>query len=247
MKSNSATRVSSAVKLDRMNDESRLNLECVVRETGSAPAHAVIWLHGLGADGHDFVPIVPHLKSAALRPVRFIFPHAPVRPVTINGGMQMRAWYDIRGMQIDRDQDQQGIQDSLAAVHRLIDQQIESGIAPERLVLAGFSQGGAMALRAGLERESPLAGIMALSCYLLDAGELSRWARSGNSQVPIFMGHGDHDPIVPVGLGQASVRALESAGFAVQWQTWPMPHSVSPEEIVAIDEWLERVWSKARN
>ena len=203
----------------------------------------MIWLHGLGADGHDFEPIVPQLTCAARRPVRFIFPHAPVRPVTINGGMAMRAWYDILGMEIDRDQDQAGISASVAAVDRLIDEQIEAGIAADRLVLAGFSQGGAIALRCGLARAGALAGLIGLSCYLLDANRLEQWMSPAASSVPLFMGHGSQDPVVPVELGQASASALEAAGLNVRWLTWPMAHSVNLDEIRAINQWLEEVWA----
>lgn len=207
-------------------------------ETGPEPAHAVIWLHGLGADGHDFEPIVPQLTSAARRDVRFIFPHAPVQPVTINGGMAMRAWYDIRGVDIDRAQDLAGIHSSVAAINALVDEQVDAGIEPGRLVLAGFSQGGAIALRCGLARREPLAGIIALSTYLPESGRLSEWAAGSAQGLPVFMGHGSQDPIVPVGLGEASANALAEGGFDVQWQTWPMPHAVCPEEIRAIDRWL---------
>lgn len=218
-------------------------MDCVVRETGPDPQHAVIWLHGLGADGNDFVPIVPHLRSAASRPVRFIFPHAPVRPVTVNGGMAMRAWYDILGLQIDRDQDRAGIVASLEQVDALIDEQISAGIPSERLILAGFSQGGAIALRCGLARTRALGGIMVLSAYLLESDRLGEWAAPESARVPIFMGHGSEDPIVPVGLGARSAEQLQAAGHPVEWQTWPMPHSVCPEEIAAIDDWLSRCWS----
>jgi len=214
-----------------------------VRETGPDPKHAVIWLHGLGADGHDFEPIVPHITAASARPVRFVFPHAPVRPVTVNGGMAMRAWYDILGMTIDRDQDQAGIAASVASVDTLIDDQLASGISADRLVLAGFSQGGAIALRCGLARSSPLAGIMALSCYLLEGASLSEWSASASAAVPIFLGHGEHDPVVPLALGQAAAKTLEQAGYPVEFHTWPMPHSVCPEEIQAIDRWLKRIWA----
>lgn len=218
-------------------------LECLVRETGPNPRHAVIWLHGLGADGHDFVPIVSQLKSAAARPVRFIFPHAQVRPVTINGGMAMRAWYDILGMQIDRNQDRAGIHASLAQVGALIDAQIQFGVPSENIILAGFSQGGAIALRCGLARSSPLAGVIVLSAYLLEADSLSEWADPASAEVPVFIGHGSQDPVVPVGLGEDSARRLKAAAYAVDWQTWPMAHSVCPEEIVAIDQWMERCWT----
>lgn len=215
----------------------------MIRETGAEPTHAVIWLHGLGADGHDFEPIVPHLRAAARRPVRFVFPHAPVRPVTINGGMAMRAWYDILGMSIDRDQDEAGILGSVASVHALIDEQVESGIEAGNIVLAGFSQGGAIALRTGLARAEALAGVMALSCYLLQADRLESWSQPASARVPVFMAHGEHDPIVPLALGRQAADRLEAAGYSVEWHSYPMPHSVSPEEIQAIDAWLEAIWS----
>ncbi len=217
-------------------------LETVVVETGPDPRHAVVWLHGLGADGHDFEPIVPHLSVAAGLPVRFVFPHAPRRPVTINGGMAMRAWYDILGMQIDRDQDQAGIHASLAAVDRVLDAQIASGIPESNLVLAGFSQGGAIALRCGLARPGKVAGILALSCYLLEAQSLADWAAEASRDVAIFMGHGQQDPVVPVSLGETAAQQLQQAGYQVQWLTWPMPHSVCMEEIQAIDAWLKSIW-----
>ena len=226
-----------------MESQSRQLLECIVQETGPAPKHAVLWLHGLGADGNDFVPIVPHLQSATRRPVRFVFPHAPIRPVTINGGMAMRAWYDILGMDIDRNQDQTGIVDSLRQVGELIDDQIERGIPPENLILAGFSQGGAIALRLGLARRTGLCGVLVLSAYLLDAERLEDWASPQARQVPVFMGHGTQDPVVPVGLGQTSADRLRQAGYSVDWQTWPMPHSVCPEELAAIDAWMDRCWA----
>lgn len=212
-------------------------------ETGDAPQHAVIWLHGLGADGHDFEPIVPQLASASRRPVRFIFPHAPVRPVTINGGMAMRAWYDILGVDIDRDQDMAGIRASVQAVDGLLDEQVVDGIAPDKIVLAGFSQGGAIALRCGLARSEPLAGLIGLSTYLVEADGLAEWVGDKAGTMPLFLGHGSQDPIVPVGLGEASARRLRSAGFEVEWQTWPMPHAVCAEEVQAIDEWLEKRFS----
>lgn len=218
-------------------------MERVVVETGSQPTHAVIWLHGLGADGHDFEPIVPQLKSAAIRPVRFVFPHAPVRPVTVNGGMPMRAWYDILGLDIDRDQDAAGIQNSLALVDELIDEQIAQGVPASQIILAGFSQGGAIALRCGLARQTPLAGIVALSCYLLDANRLADWASSSGPTMPVFISHGDQDPIVPLSLGSAAARQLEAAGYPVDWQTWPMPHSVCMEEVQAIDRWMDERWT----
>jgi phospholipase/carboxylesterase len=214
-------------------------LDCVVTETGPAPAHAIIWLHGLGADGNDFAPIVPQLASARSRAVRFVFPHAPVRPVTVNGGMAMRAWYDIRGVEIARDQDTAGIRAAMADVERLIDAELARGIPAERLLLAGFSQGGAIALRTGLARERGLAGVVALSCYLLESDGIDDWLGSAAGETPVFMAHGLHDPVVPVQLGRDSARVLAEHHVSVEWSEWPMPHAVCPEEIQALDRWLD--------
>jgi phospholipase/carboxylesterase len=156
--------------------------------------------------------------------------------------MAMRAWFDIRGVDIDRDQDLAGIHASVAAVDALVEQQVENGIRSDRIVLAGFSQGGAIALRCGLARSTPLAGILALSCYLPESASLGEWASEAASKTPVFMGHGSQDPIVPMGLGEASAQRLEAAGYPLVWQTWPMPHAVCPEEIRAIDDWLEALW-----
>jgi len=211
-----------------------------VTETGPEPDASVIWLHGLGADGHDFEPIVAQLRrTTGGRPVRFVFPHAPVRPVTVNGGMAMRAWYDIAGFDIARDQDVEGIADSVARVQRLIDREVEQGTTPARVVLAGFSQGGALALRCGLARRDTLAGIIALSCYLLDAAGLMQWSTEGGRRTPVFMGHGSADPVVPIALGRHAAEALAAADVDVQWQAWTMQHGVHPEEITAIDHWLD--------
>ena len=216
-------------------------------ETGPEPAASVIWLHGLGADGHDFEPIVAQLRQAtAGRPIRFVFPHAPVRPVTVNGGMAMRAWYDIAGFDIARDQDTEGIAASVAQVDRLIDREIERGVAPARIVLAGFSQGGAVALRCGLARPEPLAGIVALSCYLLEADALDRWSTEAGRRAPVFMGHGSADPVVPMALGRHAAETLAAAGIDVQWQAWVMQHGVHPDEITAIDRWLDARLGSAR-
>lgn len=214
-------------------------LECVVTETGPDPDHAVIWLHGLGADGNDFAPIVPQLRCAQTRAVRFVFPHAPVRPVTVNGGMRMRAWYDIPGFEIARDQDSEGIADSLDHVERLIRHELERGISPDKLLLAGFSQGGAVALRLALGREQRLAGAVALSCYLLEGTVLAEWLTPAGRETPVFMAHGTRDPIVPVALGRDAARKLAEMQVQVAWSEWPMQHAVCPEEIAALDRWIE--------
>ncbi len=211
-------------------------LDCIEMTTGEAPSLAVIWLHGLGAEGHDFEPIVPelNLRFAA----RFVFPHAPVRPVTINGGMPMRAWYDILGFDRSAREDAAGIRASAAAVTELVDREIARGIPAERIVLAGFSQGGAIALHTALREPRALAGVLALSTYLPLAATLASERHLANAGLPIFMAHGTQDPVLPLKLGEFSRRALESLGYSVEWRTYPMPHSVCMEEIRAIAAWL---------
>lgn len=215
-------------------------LETVEQETGPAPGGSVIWLHGLGADGNDFAPIVPALRLPGGRELRYVFPHAPIRPVTINGGMPMRAWYDIVAIQRGAREDEAGIRDSAAAIEALIEREAERGIPAHRVVLAGFSQGGAIALHAGLRYREKLAGIMALSTYLpLRAATLE--FHPANRETPIFMAHGSLDPVVPPVLGEESARLLSSSGYAVQFTQYVMPHSVCPEEVEDIREWLGRV------
>jgi phospholipase/carboxylesterase len=209
--------------------------------TGPDPLGTVIWMHGLGADGWDFVPIVRELPLPEEPALRFIFPHAPMRSVTINNGAQMRAWYDISMNDISRLPDERGIRESQVAVERLIAREGERGVDPARIVLAGFSQGGAIALQVGLRHGSRLAGIVALSTYLPLEGTLDAEASSANRSTPIFMGHGSQDPVVPLQLAQASKAALERRGYEVEWHTWPMGHNVHPEEIEAISAFLGRV------
>jgi len=214
-----------------------------VTETGPEPEHTVIWLHGLGADGNDFAPIVPQLHCAQTRAIRFVFPHAPVRPVTVNGGMKMRAWYDILGFEIARDQDSEGIADSLRHVERLIQHEIARGLSPDKLILAGFSQGGAVALRLALGREQRLAGAVALSCYLLEGASLEAWLTPAGRQTPVFMAHGTHDPIVPAALGRDAAQKLAERRVQVAWSEWPIQHAVCPEEVAALDRWIEDRYS----
>jgi phospholipase/carboxylesterase len=211
-------------------------LDSIEIATGQAPSLAVLWLHGLGADGRDFEPIVPELRLPI--PVRFIFPHAPVRPVTINGGMAMRAWYDILGFSRTAAEDAAGIRASAAAVTELIDREVERGIPTERIVLAGFSQGGAVALHTALREPRALGGVMALSTYLPLAGLVAAERSSANAGLPIFMAHGTADNVLPLSLGESSRRALEALGYAVEWHSYPMAHSVCLEEISAIAAWL---------
>jgi phospholipase/carboxylesterase len=211
-------------------------LDCIEIETGEVPELAVIWLHGLGADGRDFEPIVAELDLRL--PVRFVFPHAPVRPVTINGGMAMRAWYDILGFDRRAREDEGGIRASAAAVTKLIDRELERGIPADRVVLAGFSQGGAIALHTALREPRTLGGVMALSTYLPLAGSLAAERSVANARLPIFMAHGTADNVLPLSLGETARRTLEGLGYDVDWHAYGMAHSVCLEEISAIAEWL---------
>ncbi|MEI7035278.1 alpha/beta hydrolase [Fulvimonas yonginensis] len=213
-------------------------LPTVERDTGPAPRHSVIWLHGLGADGNDFAPIVPELVDPGWPPLRFVFPHAPVQPVSINGGMPMRAWYDIHGFDVRAPQDEAGIRRSIQAVEALIAREHERGVPGERIVLAGFSQGGAVALAAGLRHAQPLAGIVALSTYLPIAATLASERSAANAQVPLFWGHGSADPVVVLQRGLDSRLWLEELGYAVDWHTYPMAHAVCAEEIADLRQWL---------
>ena len=211
-------------------------LDAIEITTGDAPRLAVVWLHGLGADGHDFEPIVPELRLRL--PVRFVFPHAPVRPVTINGGMQMRAWYDILGFDRRAREDAAGIHASAAAVTELVDREIERGLSSDCIVLAGFSQGGAIALHTALRSPKPLAGVLALSTYLPLAATLASERSAANAAIPLFMAHGTDDPVLPFGLAETSRRALEALGYVVDWHAYRMAHSICMEEVRAIGAWL---------
>jgi phospholipase/carboxylesterase len=199
----------------------------------------VIWLHGLGADGHDFEPIVDQLDLPPEWGVRFVFPHAPHRPVTINGGFVMRAWYDIYGADLAEQVDQAGILQSVDAVRALVEREIERGIAPSRIILAGFSQGGAIALDLATSASRPLAGVIALSTYIAIPARvaIAAWP------MPVFIGHGTQDPIVPLGLSRESRKFLEEKGYRVEWHDYPMPHSVCPEELMHIRRWLLACWT----
>jgi phospholipase/carboxylesterase len=213
-------------------------LEAIEIETGPSPRAAIIWLHGLGADGHDFEPIVPELEMPPVPAARFVFPHAPVQPVTINGGARMRAWYDVTN---DGRQDATGIRASQARVGALIARERSRGIAPGAIVLAGFSQGGAIALHTGLRHPERLAGILALSTYLPLPDTLEKEASQANRDVPIFMAHGTQDPVIPLSWAARSRDLLITLGYAVEWHEYPMPHSVCPEEIADVSRWLRRV------
>lgn len=225
-------------------------LEAIELETGNDPTAAVIWMHGLGADGNDFVPIVNELDLTGAPPIRFVFPHAPMRPVSINNGYVMRAWYDVSAGDLEghgRQADERGVRESQAAVEALIANEKERGIASRRIVLAGFSQGGAIALHSGLRHGEPLAGVMALSTYLPLAERFAEEAAAANRQTPIFMAHGTQDPVVPQAMGAHSRALLVNAGYDVEWHEYPMQHSVCLEEVIAIGAWLRQVLAADRS
>ena len=211
---------------------------------------AVIWLHGLGADGHDFEPIVPELRIPATVPLRFVFPHAPLRPVTLNGGMTMRAWYDIISLDRSGPQDEKGIRESASSVAALIEREKGRGIATDRIVVAGFSQGGAIAMHASLRMGEKLAGLMSLSSWLplgeAFADEVANNPDSQARDLPVFMAHGTFDPVLPISMGQQSRVALQGAGYDVEWHEYPMAHAVCAEEIRDIRSWLLKVFDSSK-
>lgn len=215
-----------------------MTLECVEIETAPDPRHAVIWLHGLGADGHDFEPIVPQLVRVEWPALRFVFPHAPVRPVSLNGGLPMRAWYDIAGFDLAQRQDEGGIRASIAEVESLVAREIARGVPVGNIVLTGFSQGGAIALAAGLRHAQKLAAIIALSTYLPIADRTLDERDKANAGTPIFMGHGAFDPVVPQYLGERSRDHLREWGYTVDWHSYPMAHQVCPQEIMDLADFL---------
>ena len=219
-------------------------LDSIEIETGRNPAASVIWMHGLGADGNDFVPIVNELGLDSTPAIRFLFPHAPMRPVSINNGFVMRAWYDVTLGDLEghsRRADERGVRESQAQIAALIEREEKRGVAPERIVLAGFSQGGAVALQTGLRFPRKLAGMMALSTYLPLAESLPAEAAPANRQTPIFMAHGLYDPVIPIMMGAGSMTFLTGLGYAVEWRQYPMPHSVCPDEVEDIGAWLRKV------
>ena len=222
-------------------------LETIEVETAPNPQASVIWLHGLGADGNDFVPVVEALGLDAAPAVRFVFPHAPMRPVTINNGHVMRAWYDVSFGDLEgksRQADERGVRESQGQVNALIERERQRGIEPAKIVLAGFSQGGAIALHTGLRYPDRLAGMMALSTYLPLADSLPREAASANKATPIFMAHGLFDPVVPLVMGAGSMTFLTGLGYSIEWRQYPMQHSVCPQEIDDVGNWLARALTK---
>jgi phospholipase/carboxylesterase len=214
-----------------------ISLDTIVHETNPNATTSIIWLHGLGADGHDFEPIIPELGLDENQ-VRFIFPNAPVRPITINNGMAMRGWYDIRYPDLSQDVDLQGIQQSSTQITDLVENEFAKG---REVILAGFSQGGVVSLYAGIRLSKPLKGILALSCYLASPETISNEVHPINRNTPILMMHGDYDPIIPKALGKASYDVLRGLGYRVEWKSYPMQHGVHPQQISDIAVWLKQL------
>jgi phospholipase/carboxylesterase len=222
--------------------ESRLTkLETVTVETGPKPAFSIIWMHGLGADGHDFEPLVPELVDAGMPALRFVFPHAPVRPVTINNGFPMRAWYDIIGIDRRSAEDFAGIHASGEAIGELIRQENARGVATNRIALAGFSQGGALALHVATRHPDKLAGVIALSCYLPLARQFATERTAANLTAPLFLAHGTQDPVVPFTLGDETRKILEGTGYRPEWHAYAMPHALCAEEVVDLRNFLKKI------
>lgn len=224
-----------------MDTESQDLLPAVEIEPKGPARHAVIWLHGLGADGHDFPPIVAEMRLDPALGIRWVFPHAPSIPVTLNGGMVMPAWYDIRTVDFHREHDEQGIRRSAAQLERLIEREVARGVPHERIVLAGFSQGGAIALFTALRHRERLAGVVALSTYMVVGQTLEAERSPANLDLPVFQAHGTHDPMVVFERGEDCRRRLEALGYSVEWHEYPMLHQVCLEEIEALADWFARI------
>ena len=214
-------------------------LDSVINETGTDPQWAVLWLHGLGADGNDFAPIVPELLRPHWPAIRFVFPHAPVQPITINNGVPMRAWYDIVSMDFRSRADAAGVAASVQALDTLIDQQVAAGIPAERILLAGFSQGGAVILSAVLRRSRPIGGLIALSTYLPDPETAATQRDPDGIRPPVFMAHGVQDPVIPQAIAAHTAQTLKDLGFPLEWHSYPMAHQVCAEELEALGDWLD--------
>jgi len=221
-----------------------VELETIDVETGDDPVAAIIWLHGLGADAHDFEPVVPALNLGKEYPVRYVFPNAPTRPVTVNGGASMRAWFDLLALDRNAPEDEAGIRQSAASIERLIERETERGIEPAQIFLAGFSQGGAVALFTALRHSTALAGVIALSCYLPLPEILPQEIHQANSKIPIFMAHGQFDNMIDINFARSSRKNLEDTGYSVSWREYPMQHSVIPEELNDIREFLSTALTK---
>lgn len=223
-----------------VNEEKNFN--CIEIEPAGVATKSVIWLHGLGADGSDFVPIIPELHLPSTLNIRFVFPHAPVMPVTVNNGYHMRAWYDIFSVSLDSKIDTVGMTKSIAYVEKLITRENERGIKTNNIMLAGFSQGAVIALLTALRYSETLGGVIALSGYLPLPHETLQTINDANRHLPIFIAHGQSDPIVSYALGKAAYVALHDAGFPVSWHSYPMPHSVCPTEIQDLSKWMGQIW-----
>ena len=219
--------------------------EAILLEPTGPSRATVLWLHGLGADGGDFAPVAAELRMPRDLGLRFVFPHAPERPITVNGGLRMRAWYDVRGTDISHDEDEEVFRESARRIHALLEGEAKSGIDSSRTVLAGFSQGGAVALYAGLRYPRPLAGLLALSAYLPLPDRLASEAAPQNRETPILMLHGQLDPVVPLSLAQRSRRRLQELDYRVEWRDYSMPHTVCPQELFEIRAWLLRILAPA--
>ncbi len=224
-----------------MTQNPTTDLQIIERQTGADPKATVIILHGLGADGNDFVPFTSELDLSAIGPVRFVFPHAPTRPVTINGGYVMRAWYDILGVDLVKREDEEGLRESQAQIAALIDREVARGMPANRIVLGGFSQGCAMTLQTGLRYPQRLGGLLGMSGYLPLASSLEAERSDANRLAPVFMAHGQFDDIIPITRATGSRDALHKLGYDVEWHDYPMPHSVVMEEITDISRWLVKV------
>ena len=219
--------------------------EYIEAETGTAPQHCVIWLHGLGADGRDFVDLPGMLNLPAQMSIRFLFPHAPMRPITLNGGMTMRGWYDVTGLEASRKEDLEGLQASSDLVTALIHQEVARGIPANQILLGGFSQGGALSLYLGLRYPDRLAGIVGLSTYLPAASHFRAERSEANQNTPVFMGHGVHDPMISLQSGNASRQFLEELGYRLTWRTYQIQHSVCEQEIIDLAEFMVSCWSRS--
>lgn len=215
-------------------------LDYIVQQPQGEATAAVIWCHGLGDSGDGFAPVVPALKLPKRHGIRFLFPHAPVRPITVNGGMAMRAWYDIKSMDLDKRADITGVLASEQQLNALIDDQIAAGIPAERIILVGFSQGGVMSLYTGLRCRHRLAGIVGLSCYLANADLVDEGRQGVNADTPLFLSHGSQDMMVPFAAGQQGKQALQQAGFTLEWHSYPMEHWVCEEQLATLGQWMSR-------
>jgi len=218
-------------------------LPALVVNPAEQASASIIWLHGLGADGHDFEPLVPQLELEQ-QPIRFIFPHAPTQAITINNGMVMPAWYDITSMDLTQGQDESGVEQSEQLLLQWIEHEIAAGIAPDRIILAGFSQGGAIALQTGLRYPKRLGGIIALSTYLPLSDRFDSENSYTHNNLPVFMGHGNYDPVIPIGAGERSAVKIRAAGYEVEWHDYPMEHSVNNKEVADIASWISHQLAK---